>query len=104
MLPSENENFGIAVAEAMASGCAVISTKGTAAADHVISALSGIVLPSASPTSLVAALAELLGNEAEVRAMGDRGRRYAERFLTWGGLASALSRSYATDQQKADTL
>ena len=58
-LPSENENFGLTVAEAMAYGCAVLTTRQTAAAEHVLAAGAGLVLPRPDAGLLTAALTQL---------------------------------------------
>jgi glycosyltransferase involved in cell wall biosynthesis len=94
VLPSENENFGIAVAEAMASGCAVVTTRATAAGEHVRAAGAGVVLDAPDPAALGEVLTRLMGNPDLVEEMGRRGARYAEQRLTWPAMAASLAAAY----------
>jgi glycosyltransferase involved in cell wall biosynthesis len=76
VLPSYSENFGIAVAEAMASGLPVVVTDQVALHTDVTAAGAGLVVPCEAD-ALSGALNQLLGDSGERRAMGDRGRRLA---------------------------
>jgi glycosyltransferase involved in cell wall biosynthesis len=94
VLPSENENFGIAVAEAMTYGCAVLSTSATAATEHVAAANSGVILTESTSPNIRHALDHLLLNPETVRKMGDRGAQYARQKLTWEATARLLQSTY----------
>src|SRR5207248_11444254 len=64
VLPSRSENFGIAVAQAMARGCAVLITEGVQAGSHVQRAGAGIVVPYGAD-ALAHAIDDLLANEQQ---------------------------------------
>ena len=94
VLPTLSENFGIAVAEAPASGVPAIVSKGapwqgleTERAgwwiDHGVEPLARALLDA---TALPA---------AERRAMGLRGRRWMERDFGWDGIARKMVCAYA---------
>ena len=70
-LPSENENFAITVAEAMLYNCAVITTRQTAASEHVEAAGGGLVLPYPDTELLREALTHLLQNPLGTAEMAD---------------------------------
>jgi glycosyltransferase involved in cell wall biosynthesis len=95
VLPSANENFGIAVVEAMSHGCAVVTTAQTAACAHVAEADAGIVLPEPSLAPLAQTLTDLLAAPQRVAELGARGRTHAHQHLTWAATAARLHEAYA---------
>jgi glycosyltransferase involved in cell wall biosynthesis len=90
VLPSENENFGITVAEAMAGGAAVVTTKQTAASEHVRRAQAGVVLDSPTHGQLASAIQSLLARPEQVADAGTRAHGYARTHLTWDAAATRL--------------
>lgn len=92
-LPTHSENFGMTVAESLAAGVPVISTKGAPWAglethrcgwwiDHGVEPLA---------TTLHTALSL---PEAERRAMGARGRDWMERDFSWANMAEMSLQAY----------
>ena len=80
-LPSYAENFGMAVAEAMYAGLPVVITEGVGIASDVQEAGAGIVIQKDEQT-LTDALAKVMANDAERKAMGERGRALVkEKFI-----------------------
>lgn len=94
VLPTLNENFGMVVAESLAAGTPVISTKGAPWpglleercgwwVDHGVDALEG-------------ALRDALAISAKERlAMGLRGREWMKREFGWEGIAEQMEATYA---------
>jgi glycosyltransferase involved in cell wall biosynthesis len=93
LLPSFTENFGVVVAEALACGVPVITTKGTPwqglmthrcgwwidiGVEHLIAAIQ-------EATSLL---------DEERHAMGQRGRQYVERNFGWSSIAEQMLSVY----------
>jgi glycosyltransferase involved in cell wall biosynthesis len=74
VLPSLQENFGIAVVEAMSAGCPVIVSEEVSLAQEIAEARAGIVC-FAAVEPLAKAMAALLADVRERKAMGERGRR-----------------------------
>ncbi len=84
VVPSLHEGFGLPAAEAMSSGLPVISTRAGALPEVVgEDGRAGILIPSADPDALAAALRTLLGNEELRRRMGEAGRRRVEEHFSW---------------------
>jgi glycosyltransferase involved in cell wall biosynthesis len=94
VLPSKQENFGIAVAEALAAGLPVIVSDQVAIADDVTRARAGRVVPL-SRDALATAIMELSADGAERSAMGRRGASLARNRYSWAETARALLALYA---------
>lgn len=92
--PSFSENFGIAVAEAMAAELPVVATVGTpwrCLADH---RLGWWVEPT--PDALARTLAEVMRTDpAALADMGRRSREYVARTFAWPAIGSQMAACYA---------
>ncbi len=73
-LPSIGEGLGLVVQEAMASGCAVVST--------VPLDFEGVRIPPKNPEKIAEAVRYLADNPGEAKRMGRKNRKIAERY-TW---------------------
>lgn len=93
VLPSAHENFGIAVAEALAAGLPVIVSPGVALASDVRAAGAGLVVPAEEGT-LAAALIRAARHPAELRAMAARARALARDRLSWDRSCGQLAELY----------
>lgn len=92
VLPSHSENFGVVVAEALAHGLPVITTKGTPWQALEEEGCGWWVDIGVQP--LAAALREAMGLSDEQRgAMGRRGQEYARRF-SWEAIAGEAAAVY----------
>lgn len=93
VLPSHSENFGVAVAEAMARACPVVVTDAVQSCTHVRAAECGDVV-TGDVTLLAAALDRVVAESEPQRAIGARGREYAERHFRWAGITEELQQMY----------
>ncbi len=85
VLPSLSENFGVVVAEALAHGLPVITTRGAPWADLETHRCGWWIDIGVEP--LVEALREATAlDDAALGAMGARGQAYVQRFA-WAGIA-----------------
>jgi len=88
-LPSLHENFGIAVAEAMAMECPVLISDQVALASEVMAAQAGVVsAPDVEATAT--ALATLLEDESLRQRMGRNGRALVLARFTWQSAAQGF--------------
>ncbi len=95
VLPSASENFGMAVVEAMNAARPVIVTTGCGLADFVDRHGAGLVTDG-SVEALLAAMAELLGNERRRVTMGEAGRAAAQRELSLDAFGARLESLYCS--------
>lgn len=92
-LPSSQENFGIAVAEAMAAGTPVIVSEAVALSAEVRRTAAGWVAP-ADGAGLSAVLAEAISAPAERALRGAAAKRLAEGQFRWAKIARRLTAEY----------
>ena len=88
---SDYEGFGLTVAEAMASGCAVLAV-GTSSIPEVVGD-AGVLVPRSDGSLLATALARLVAEPATRAALAARGRERAARF-TWEATARRTRQVY----------
>lgn len=92
-LPSYAENFGQAVAEAMACGTPVVISDRVNIWPEVKGAGAGLVV-ACDVNQTADALASLLDSPAESRAMGSRGRRHAAANFSWAMVGRQMEQVY----------
>ena len=85
------ESFGIAIAEAMAAGCAVVVSE--LPAFKAVVGRHGLVVPPADPEELGEAVNRLLGDPLEARRIGEQARGAVRRF-DWGVVLGAYRDAY----------
>jgi phosphatidyl-myo-inositol alpha-mannosyltransferase len=87
------ESFGMVLTEAFAAGTPVIASKIAGYSDVVTDGMDGVLVPPADPQALAEEL-QLLAHEPErLRAMGEAGRRSAERYA-WPRVAEEVKKVY----------
>lgn len=94
VLLSSQENFGIAVAEALAAGLPVVISDQVAIAPAVAEAGAGLVVPLDSDTA-AAALISIASDPARRLAMGRRARELATEQYSWERAARSLRDLFA---------
>lgn len=93
VLPSLQENFGIAVAEAMAAGTPVVVSDAVGLSEDVRRVRAGWVAP-AGAAGLAAVLAEAMGSSEERLRRGQEARRHARQRYRWAAVAGQLAAEY----------
>lgn len=93
VLPTRSENFGIAVAEALAHGVPVVTTTAAPWADLVSRACGWWVAPeSAFITNALRSAMQL--PPSDLKAMGERGRRYVAEQFSWDFVGQRMTEVY----------
>ena len=93
VLPSDTENFGVTVAEALASGTPVVASQGTPWQGLEGNRCGRWVPIGVEP--LAAALKEMMAMSDEERAaMGTRGREWIHRDFSWKGIGAQMKSAY----------
>ena len=92
-LPSEDENLGVALLEAMAAGVPVVTTRGVAVHEEVERAGAGLVVPR-TVDDVARAVGALLDDPARREAMGASARLLVRTTFAWDRVAPVLERMY----------
>ena len=82
VLASRFEGYGMALAEAIAHGIPVVSTR-TGAIPQTVPAGTGLLVPPDDPAALAQALRRLIGDSAQRRRLAAKARAAASRLPTW---------------------
>jgi glycosyltransferase involved in cell wall biosynthesis len=93
VLPSFSENFGIAVAEAMAAGLPVIITPDVQIAPDVAAETAGLIVEG-EVDAVRDAIASLLTSPETRHQLGENGKRLVSRRYCWSAIASNFSHVY----------
>ena len=83
---SDNENFAIAVAEALASGVPVIVSRGVAASQFVASSGAGRVVDRPNPSLIVEALMDMISDKGGYEQACKAGVEVAHERLSWASV------------------
>jgi len=92
-LPSQDENFGVVIVEAMAHGVPVVVTPGVASHVYVDEARCGFTVEDSVEGVAEGIRRVLLSDRKE---LGRRGREYVEKHLTWQAVAEKVDELYRT--------
>jgi len=93
VLPTHSENFGIAIAEALAFGLPVITTKGAPWKD-LIAHRCGWWIDLGHAELMQSLKGALCLPKAELAAMGERGRALMAKKYSWKQVAGRMKQSY----------
>jgi glycosyltransferase involved in cell wall biosynthesis len=93
VLPSYSENFGIAVAEAMAAGLPVIITPDVQIASDIAADSAGLIVKG-EVEAVQNVIAQLLDCPELRQKLGENGKRLVRCRYSWSAIASSLSRIY----------
>jgi glycosyltransferase involved in cell wall biosynthesis len=88
-LPSRHEGYGMVFAEAMAHGLPVVAAR-IPAAEEVVPAAAGILVPRDDAAALARALASLLDDRALARRMGEAALAHAATLHGWDETARRI--------------
>jgi glycosyltransferase involved in cell wall biosynthesis len=90
VLATRQETYGMAVAEALAHGLPVVSTK-TGAIDRLVGDRAGLLVEPGDVDGLFDALATVIRNEPLRQRLADGTRDAAERLPSWKEASARLS-------------
>lgn len=93
VFPSETDTFGLALLEAMSSGCSVVAARAGGVPDVVREGKDGLLYTPGDDAALVAAVRRMLESTAERELMRWSARMRAESW-SWGAAVDDLRQQY----------
>lgn len=103
VLPTFHEGYGMALAEALARGLPIVSTR-AGAVPETVPADAGLLVPPGDPAALRNALARVL-HDAPLRArLAEGARRARPRLPTWDAACARLAAVLATEPANLERL
>ncbi len=93
VLPSFSENFGVAVAEAMAAGLPAIVTPGVQIAPDIAEAKAGLIVEG-EVDALTEAIAQMIASPNLRRQLGENGQRLVRLRYSWNAIAHNIIAAY----------
>jgi glycosyltransferase involved in cell wall biosynthesis len=93
VLPSFAENFGVAVAEAMAAGLPVIITPDVQISPEIAAEQAGLVVKG-SVDEVTEAITDLLSSPNKRHRLGKHGQQLVSRCYSWSAIAQNLTEVY----------
>ncbi len=93
VFPSETDTLGLALLEAMASGCPVVAARAGGITDVVREGKDGLLFQPGEDASLVGAVRQMIESPAMRELMRWSGRMHAESW-SWGAAVDDLRRQY----------
>ncbi len=94
ILPSRWETFGIAAAEGLACGKAVVASDIPGPRDFIVHRKSGLLFPAGNSSALARLLREVIEDPRLCHRLGLEARRQAERLFDFQNIASEHERLY----------
>jgi glycosyltransferase involved in cell wall biosynthesis len=93
VLPSEDESFGVAVAEAMAAGVPVVVTHGVALSEEIAQNQAGMVVED-TPAALAGGIDYLLREREAAHRLARNARRLMIEQFAWHAVTAKLTEMY----------
>lgn len=90
LFPNHLQSWGLAVFEAMASGCPVVVSRSAGAADVLAHRVHAMIVPPKSPDAIASAVRELVGDAKLYVSVSTEGRRFVESDISWARTARAM--------------
>jgi glycosyltransferase involved in cell wall biosynthesis len=90
IFPNENQTWGLAVAEALASGRPVILSTGCGVSEVVTDGVDALLVPPRRPDLIALRLGSLMDDADLRRRLGEGGRRLVEGELSWRRYAEKM--------------
>ncbi len=90
--PSYHEGFGYTAVEAMACGCALVTTDNGGSRDYAVDGETALVVPPGDPAALAGAAEQLLRDDARRARLADAGSALVRRRFDWDNTAALLER------------
>jgi len=101
-LPSRWESFGYVVAEALASGRAVIGSAAGGMADIIESGVNGLLVPPRAPSAIAGRILALIESPGELSRLAEAGRQRVLHYLSPDHILPLQIASYRRAMQRRD--
>ena len=98
--PNHLQSWGLAVFEAMASGCPVVVSRTAGASEVLTDGENALLVPPKSPEAIASAIRRLIADPALYQSLSVKGRAFVETHISWQKYAEGMLKVFEEARAK----
>ena len=100
LFPNHLQSWGLAVFEAMASGCPVVVSRTAGASEVLTDGENALLVPPKSPEAIASSIRRLIADPALYQSLSVKGRAFVEAHISWQKYAEGMLKVFEEARAK----